>query len=228
MSIMPGIETRAPERTETQQRAVRIAEALPDGALDPCERGQDVGFHGAREDALPAVLAADLGRDREAGRDGDAEPGHLGEVGSLAAEQLAHRRAAVGAPASEGEDPTRRTRGAGVGGPPRPGLAPPDRRLAGALAGPGSLDASLLLRRRLLAGRLPHRLLLPARSTHGGLLADAHRAPSSRRRRSSTRPAAGTRSCSMVSRSRTVTRPSPSDSKSKVTQNGVPTSSWRR
>ena len=40
--------------------------------------------------------------------------------------------------------------------------------------------------------------------------------------------AIGTRACSIVSRSRTVTARSSTDSKSTVTQSGVPTSSWRR
>ena len=48
-------------------------------------------------------------------------------------------------------------------------------------------------------------------------------------RRGSSRPGpSATRSCSIVSRSRTVTVRSSSVSKSTVTQNGVPISSWRR
>ena len=49
-----------------------------------------------------------------------------------------------------------------------------------------------------------------------------------RRRSSSTRPSMGTRTCSVLSRSRTVTASSSSESKSTVTHHGVPTSSWRR
>ena len=46
--------------------------------------------------------------------------------------------------------------------------------------------------------------------------------------RSSSTSSSGTRACSMVSRSRTVTAWSSSESKSTVTHSGVPTSSWRR
>ena len=49
-----------------------------------------------------------------------------------------------------------------------------------------------------------------------------------RRRSSFTRSLIGTRTCSVLSRSRTVTASSSSDSKSTVTHHGVPTSSWRR
>ena len=56
---------------------------------------------------------------------------------------------------------------------------------------------------------------------------DADQKP--RRLRSSvSSEAMGTRTCSVVSRSRTVTAPSSSESKSTVMHNGVPTSSWRR
>jgi len=50
----------------------------------------------------------------------------------------------------------------------------------------------------------------------------------SRSSRYPTRRSRPTRSWVMVSRSRTVTARSPSESKSTVTQNGVPISSWRR
>ena len=43
-----------------------------------------------------------------------------------------------------------------------------------------------------------------------------------------SRESIGTRTCSVVSRSRMVTAPSSSESKSTVTHSGVPTSSWRR
>ena len=52
--------------------------------------------------------------------------------------------------------------------------------------------------------------------------------PPVRRRSSATRSAIGTRTCSVVSRSRTVTASSSRESKSTVTHHGVPISSWRR
>ena len=59
----------------------------------------------------------------------------------------------------------------------------------------------------------------------GGL---AHYSSPVRRRSSLTRSLIGTRTCSVVSRSRTVTASSSRESKSTVTHQGVPTSSWRR
>ncbi len=56
----------------------------------------------------------------------------------------------------------------------------------------------------------------------------AGQAPRSRSARYAFRPSSGTRSWPIVSRSRTVTASSSSESKSTVTQNGVPISSWRR
>src|ERR1022692_3713500 len=57
---------------------------------------------------------------------------------------------------------------------------------------------------------------------------DPPQARSILRRNSSTSPSMGARTCSVLSRSRTVTAPSSSVSKSTVTHQGVPTSSWRR
>src|SRR5262249_17271933 len=50
------------------------------------------------------VVGADLGGEGEAGRDGQADVGHLGEVGALAAEEFLHVRAAFRLAAAEEVD----------------------------------------------------------------------------------------------------------------------------
>ena len=88
VSIIPGIENAAPERTDTSSGSVRITEPL---ARLRFERGaclrdfvhQPVGHHVA----CGHVRIARFGGDGEAGRHGQAELGHLGEVGALAAEE---------------------------------------------------------------------------------------------------------------------------------------------
>ncbi len=99
MSSIPGIDTRAPERTETSSGCLGIAEHLA-GAL--LERGQRlVDLLGQAVGQLATGLHvgdAGLGRDREAGGHplGAQHPGHLGDAGALAAEQLALIARALG------------------------------------------------------------------------------------------------------------------------------------
>src|SRR5581483_11587181 len=50
------------------------------------------------------VVGADVGADREAGRYGQADLGHLRQIGPLAAEQVFHAGVAVGAVGSERVD----------------------------------------------------------------------------------------------------------------------------
>ena len=75
---------------------------------------------------------------------------------------------------------------------------------------------------------------LAAGFTHGArtVTVDADARPDAQNpRRSATslsRSSIGTRTCSVVSRSRIVTALSSSESKSTVTHSGVPISSWRR
>ena len=105
MSIIPGIETRAPERTETSSGLSGVAEARADAAPDLLD-----GLAHRILEAVGVVAAegvegvADLGGDGEAGRDWNAEAAHLGEAGALAAKQVAHRGVAVGAAAAEAKD----------------------------------------------------------------------------------------------------------------------------
>ena len=88
MSIIPGIETAAPERTETSSGSAASPKRFP---VFPSSRS------GRRLVDLRPQLHGDLahlhrraagvGRDRESGRDRDPERGHLGEVDPLAAEE---------------------------------------------------------------------------------------------------------------------------------------------
>ena len=90
MSIIPGIETAAPERTETSSGSPGSPKRLPVLLLERGQVALDLGLEAVRE--LPAALrvgAAGVGRDREAGRDGHAELGHLRQPDALAAEQVA-------------------------------------------------------------------------------------------------------------------------------------------
>ena len=93
MSIIPGIETAAPERTETSSGSSRVAEALAGPLLEPRDVLGDLVLEPLDLAAARHVGAAGVGRDREAGGDGDPELRHLREPDPLAAEQLA---AAVG------------------------------------------------------------------------------------------------------------------------------------
>ncbi len=96
VSIMPGIEARAPERTDTSSgestspnfapTAVPIsASAASASCLQTVGQGAAVGVVGG----------AHLGGDREPRRHGQAEARHLGEIGTLAAEQILHVSVAV-------------------------------------------------------------------------------------------------------------------------------------
>ena len=90
MSIIPGIETAAPERTETSSGSCGSPKRLPVCSSRRAEVPFDLLGEPVRE--LPAVRhvgAAGVRRDREAGRHRDAELRHLGEADALAAEQLA-------------------------------------------------------------------------------------------------------------------------------------------
>ena len=93
VSIIPGIETAAPERTETSSGSPVSPKRLPVRASSLRDVLGDLVLEPRRQAALAQVRAAGVGRDREAGRHGNAELRHLGEPDALAAEQLA---AAVG------------------------------------------------------------------------------------------------------------------------------------
>ena len=82
-----------------QQRVVAIAEAFTLLLLHFSDRRFDVGGQLCRVAALVVVeVAADVGADGESGRNRKTDRRHLGQICALAAEQIAHRAAAVGLP----------------------------------------------------------------------------------------------------------------------------------
>ena len=88
-----------------QERVVGVAEAGAHELLDAGHGGAQLGAERVGE--LPAggvELGADLGGDGAAGRHRDAEPGHLGQAGALAAEVLLVGALAVGLPVAEEVD----------------------------------------------------------------------------------------------------------------------------
>ena len=89
-----------------QQRILRIAERLAGQLADMIERLLDLRLQFRRIGFVVRVeIGADRGRNGEAGRHRQAEIGHLGEIGALAAEQIAQARFALGLAVAEGVDP---------------------------------------------------------------------------------------------------------------------------
>ena len=103
---MPGIDSRAPERTETSSGSLGVAELLAGALLERRQRLVDLLVEALGEAVLAHVGDARLGRDREPARHpiGAQDARHLRDVGALAAEQLAHVPRALG----ELVDPFRR------------------------------------------------------------------------------------------------------------------------
>ena len=106
VSIMPGIDARAPERTETSSGFVGSPNFAPTSLLHLARSRRRSRRRAPSGSFLPFVVegGADLGGDGEAGRHRQADVGHLGEVGALAAEQVLHLRVAVGLAAAEEVD----------------------------------------------------------------------------------------------------------------------------
>ncbi len=73
-----------------QQRVGRVTERLAGVLLERHESRLDLRDGALGVAAVERVRVADLGRDREARRHGKADPGHLGEIRPLAAEQGLH------------------------------------------------------------------------------------------------------------------------------------------
>jgi hypothetical protein len=102
---MPGIEARAPERTETSSG---IPEYLSSQLADMRKRRRDLCLQVIRIALrIGVIIGADLGRDGEARRHRQAEIGHFGKVRALAAQQIFHVRFAFGLAVAEGVDPLR-------------------------------------------------------------------------------------------------------------------------
>ena len=96
VSIIPGIDTGEPERTETRSGSSGSPRRLPQRSssaarcLDTCSSRPSGHVPPASR-----IRAACLGRHGEAVRNGEADRGHLGELGALPSEDVAHLARAV-------------------------------------------------------------------------------------------------------------------------------------
>ena len=88
VSIIPGIETAAPERTETRSGSPASPKRFPVFSSSRATCSSTSGQSASGTSPACIVCAARVGRDREAGRNRDPERGHLREPDALAAEQL--------------------------------------------------------------------------------------------------------------------------------------------
>jgi hypothetical protein len=103
VSIIPGIENFAPDRDE--QRVLGRSERRAGRFLELLQVRGNRGVHVRRNLLVLLVVdVADLGRDREPGRHGQARVGHLGEARALAAEEIFHVAVAVGLAVAEEKD----------------------------------------------------------------------------------------------------------------------------
>ena len=105
MSIIPGIENLAPERTETSSGLAGSPKPLPVRSSTSFTAASDVLPQAVRQLlAVGEVVVARLGGDRESGRGRQAGERHLGEARALAAEQVLHRAVAFGGARAPGVD----------------------------------------------------------------------------------------------------------------------------
>ena len=80
-------------RSDGDEEGIRwVAEPSADFHFDRRQGRFDLFPQPWREPTRASERVARFRGDREAGRDGEAKPGHLGEAGPLAAEQVSHRR----------------------------------------------------------------------------------------------------------------------------------------
>jgi hypothetical protein len=101
VSIMPGIENFAPERTETSS-GFSVDPSVAPAAFSSFRRARSRPR--SPREALPpffVVEVAGVGGDREPGRHRQAGVGHLGQARALAAERVLHRAVAVGLAVTE-------------------------------------------------------------------------------------------------------------------------------
>ena len=104
MSIIPGIENLAPERTLTSSGSAGSPSFLPIVLLDLADGLGDLVVE-RRRPAAVEVGAAGVGGDGEPRRHRQLEHrGHLGEVGALAAEQVLHLHRGLAVLVVEAED----------------------------------------------------------------------------------------------------------------------------
>ena len=96
VSIMPGMESRAPERTETSKGRSLSPSFLPTDFSTFASAASTSASSPRRISALVlGKIGADFGRDREPGRNWQTDSRHLGEIGAFPPEQRLHVAGAV-------------------------------------------------------------------------------------------------------------------------------------
>ncbi len=104
----PGHRNPSSRPHRHEQRIVRIAKPHAERALERSEPvGHPIPQLGGVGFFVCVKVRADLGGDREAGRHRQAETAHLGETGTLAAQQVFHVGPALGGPVAKPVDPFR-------------------------------------------------------------------------------------------------------------------------
>ena len=88
VSIMPGIENFAPDRTLTSNGSAGSPSVRPIASSMAARWLVTSRVEAVGRAAVPQVVPAGIGGDGEAGRHGQAEIRHLGEVRPLAAEKV--------------------------------------------------------------------------------------------------------------------------------------------
>src|SRR5579859_6605082 len=95
VSIMPGMENLAPERQETSNGLAGSPKVLA-VSFSICRSDVRVCSHMPAGNCSPAARCiASLGADDEAGWYRQTKAGHFGQVGALAAQQVAHLAVAL-------------------------------------------------------------------------------------------------------------------------------------
>ena len=104
MSIIPGMENLAPERTDTSSGSVGVADRLAHGLLEPGSGRRHLGVE-ALGPAAGHVGPAGVGRDGEPRRHGELQyRRHLGQVGALATQEVLELHGRAGVRVVEVED----------------------------------------------------------------------------------------------------------------------------
>ena len=83
VSIMPGIDSRAPERQDTNSGFVVEPNLAPISfSIFAMAAATGLAQFGRILAVVGVVVGADVGADGKAGRDGQADLGHFGQVGA--------------------------------------------------------------------------------------------------------------------------------------------------
>src|SRR5215471_19276092 len=88
VSIIPGIENLAPERTLTSSGSAGSPSWRPMACSIRRRCSSTSAASPPRDAAVAQEITTRLGGDGETGRHGEADVGHLGKIGPLAAQQV--------------------------------------------------------------------------------------------------------------------------------------------